>query len=405
MSRMTSFADLTTIGVGGPVSSLVEPTEESQIVDTVRRADDAGIPVFVIGGGSNILVSDDPFEGVVVRDARRGMSLCRGRRDSDGVCGRNRVHVEVEAGCVWDDFVADAVERGWQGVEGLSGIPGTVGASVVQNIGAYGQEVASTVESVRVWDRLDGMIRELPAERMRFGYRTSMLKASMYASGTVPVRAYFPTPRFVVLSVTFDLAVGRKSIVGYGQLVKALDVVVGDSMDVAAVRHAVLAIRGAKGMVEDANRYATDAMVSMRSPESVSDALSRQKGLDGGDLADRHSCGSFFVNPVLTTAQANRLPSDAPRFDAVLPDGSRGVKTSAAWLIEHAGFPKGFRLSPDSRASLSTRHTLALTNRGGATAAEIADLARTVAAGVDRAFAVALVPEPVAVGLTVLAHA
>ena len=397
-SMTTTFADLTTIGVGGPISSFIEPADDDELIDSIRRADGGRIPLAVIGGGSNILVADEPFDGVVLRDARRGVSIVDGGSTGSG---GNRVRIKAQAGCVWDDLVDATVSRGWHGIEGLSGIPGTVGASVVQNIGAYGQEVATSVRSVRVWDRAALVVRDIEASRMGFGYRTSMLKHSMYQAPGVPDRRFFPTPRFVVLAVEFELFRTGYATVGYGQLAKALGVEVGAEMEPARVRTAVLSIRGAKGMLEDARRYDLAAMRGMRAQSGLAAALSHQKGLDEESLADRHSCGSFFVNPVLPLRRGATLPPEAPRFEAVLPDGSPGVKTSAAWLIEHSGFAKGFRVTPQARVSLSTRHTLALTNRGGATAEDVAVLARTVAAGVLSAFKVDLMPEPVIVGVDV----
>lgn len=367
----------------------------------VEDADSKGLPLCVIGGGSNLLVADEPFDGVVVRDARRLITVPDEAAPVEG--GERIVHVNAEAGCNWDDFVAFTVEIGLEGVEGLSGIPGTVGASVVQNIGAYGQEVATSVESVEVWDRQTKQTKDIPACEMGFGYRMSMLKASMYAAPAVPAEAFFPTPRYVVLSVTFALRHSPTGTVGYGQLAKALGVEVGDRMETGAIRSAVLKVRAAKGMLEDAGRYAQPAMAGTKRAEQIAVAVKAQSAQSGSRSAqpdyDRHSCGSFFMNPILTPEAAAALPEDAPRFDVVLPDGSAGVKTSAAWLIDHAGFHKGFRIDPESKAGLSSLHTLALTNRGGAAAADVAALAKAVQDGVEARFGVRLVPEPVVVGL------
>lgn len=338
---------------------------------------------------------------MVVRDARRLITVPDEAAPVEG--GERIVHVNAEAGCNWDDFVAFTVEIGLEGVEGLSGIPGTVGASVVQNIGAYGQEVATSVESVEVWDRQTKQTKDIPACEMGFGYRMSMLKASMYAAPAVPAEAFFPTPRYVVLSVTFALRHSPTGTVGYGQLAKALGVEVGDRMETGAIRSAVLKVRAAKGMLEDAGRYAQPAMAGTKRAEQIAVAVKAQSAQSGSRSAqpdyDRHSCGSFFMNPILTPEAAAALPEDAPRFDVVLPDGSAGVKTSAAWLIDHAGFHKGFRIDPESKAGLSSLHTLALTNRGGAAAADVAALAKAVQDGVEARFGVRLVPEPVVVGL------
>lgn len=411
---MTTFAELTTIGVGGPIARFIEPTTRVGVIEAVEEADAKGLPLCVIGGGSNMLVSDAPFPGVVVRDARRAITVPDEAAPVEG--GDRTVHVNAEAGCNWDDFVAFTVQMGLEGVEGLSGIPGTVGASVVQNIGAYGQEVGASVESVEVWDRRDKRTVELTPEDLRFGYRSSTLKSSMYAAPATPAGEFFPTPRYVVLSVTFALRHSATGTVGYGQLAKALGVEVGDRMETRAIRNAVLKVRASKGMLEDAARYLGPAMAGAKRDDQVRIALRAQYGeavaaaasdAAGGPSSpvditpdfDRHSCGSFFMNPILTAEQAARLPEDAPRFDAVLPDGTPGVKTSAAWLIDHAGFHKGFKTSEDATAGLSTMHTLALTNRGGASAADVAELARAVQDGVEAAYGVRLVPEPVVVGM------
>ena len=411
---MTTFAELTTIGVGGPIARFIEPTTRVGVIEAVEEADAKGLPLCVIGGGSNMLVSDAPFPGVVVRDARRAITVPDEAAPVEG--GDRTVHVNAEAGCNWDDFVAFTVELGLEGVEGLSGIPGTVGASVVQNIGAYGQEVGASVESVEVWDRRDKRTTDLTAQDLKLGYRSSALKSSMYAAPATPAGEFFPTPRYVVLSVTFALRHSATGTVGYGQLAKALGVEVGDRMETRAIRNAVLKVRASKGMLEDAARYLNPAMEGTKRADQVRIALRAQYGeavaaaasdAAGGPSSpvditpdfDRHSCGSFFMNPILTAEQAARLPEDAPRFDAALPDGTPGVKTSAAWLIDHAGFHKGFKTAEDAKAGLSTMHTLALTNRGGASAADVAELARAVQDGVEAAYGVRLVPEPVVVGM------
>ena len=385
---MTSFADITTMGVGGPIAHFIEPTTRVGLIEAVEEADSKGLPLVVVGGGSNLLVSDKPFDGVVVRDARRLITV---PDEAAPVEGEDRTVLE--------------------GVEGLSGIPGTVGASVVQNIGAYGQEVATSVESVEVWDRDTKTTRDLTPADLRFGYRYSALKTSMYAGPGRPAGRFFPTPRYVVLSVTFALTHSAEGTVGYGQLAKALGVEVGDRMATADIRKAVLAVRAAKGMLEDPTRYALPDMATAKREANILTDLERLASLneaagipvgdDGLPAPDynRHSCGSFFMNPILTADQAAALPEDAPKFDATLPDGTPGTKTSAAWLIDHAGCHKGYKVDADAPASLSTQHTLALTNRGGASAADIAALARAVQQAVKSAFGVDLVPEPVCVGV------
>ena len=360
------LADLTTLGVGGPVARYVETTSEAELVDAVRTADEAGEPVLVLGGGSNLLVSDEGFDGLVVRDTRTGIDV----PDHSACAG---VTYTVPAGTPWDDVVAEATSHRLYGIEALSGIPGSTGATPVQNVGAYGQEVAQTIATVRVWDRGRARVRTLPLVDLRFGYRTSLLKRSVLAADDprrdprdpADERApWGPTPRYVVLDVTFQLRQGTLSApVAYAELARTLGDEVGQRAPRLDVRAAVLELRGRKGMV-----------------------------LDPGD-ADTRSAGSFFTNPLLNEATAARLPAEAPRY----PAGEGVVKTSAAWLIEHAGFARGFGLP--GPAALSTKHTLALTNRGGASSGDLVALAREVRDGVRAAFGVTLEPEPVLVGV------
>ncbi len=354
---MTSLAALTTLRVGGAVDTVIEAHSESELIDAVRNADAASQPLLVLGGGSNLLASDDPFPGVVVRDGRTDISI-----QDDGMCGG--VSVTVTAGVPWDDVVARAIHEGWVGIESLSGIPGSTGATPVQNVGAYGAEVADVLALVRVWDRLENRVRSLARIDCQFGYRSSLLKRSMHGKGPDGER-WHPTPRYVVLDVTFQMRQGTRSgPIRYAQLASALGLETGDRAPIVEVREAVLRIRGSKGMVLDAADH------------------------------DTWSAGSFFTNPVLTADAAARLPEDAPQFAQA--DGA--VKASAAWLIEQAGFSRGFAVG-ESAAGLSTKHTLALTNRGGASAAELVELARTVRNGVRDRFGVTLVPEPVLLGV------
>jgi UDP-N-acetylmuramate dehydrogenase len=380
------LADLTTLRVGGPVDDYVEATTEAELVDAVRAADDAGRPLLVLGGGSNVLVADEGFTGVVVRDRRSGIAV-----QAEDTCGG--ASVTAPAGQDWDELVQAAVENGWVGVEALSGIPGTVGAAPVQNIGAYGQEVAGVIATVRTWDRLRGRVRTFAVGELRFGYRTSLLKRSMRGAPTAddPHAPWYPTPRYVVLEVGFQLRLGTLSApVAYAELARRLGVEVGGRAPSADVRAAVLALRAGKGMLLDGAH-----------------------GADAGPDHDRWSAGSFFTNPVLPVEAADRLPQDAPRYPvrSATPETSTGpslgavdptlVKTSAAWLIEHAGFGKGFGLAGErSPARLSTKHTLALTNRGGATAEDLLALAREVRDGVREAYGIDLEPEPVLVGVS-----
>lgn len=339
----TQLADLTTLRVGGPAPHLVEATTEGELVDAVRTADTAGEPLLLVAGGSNLLVADGGVPGVVVRVLTRGVEL-------DDVSACAGTTVRVAAGEVWDDVVARAVTSGWVGVEALSGIPGSTGATPVQNVGAYGQEVAQTIAAVRTWDRLERRVRTLAAGDCGFAYRHSRFKAE--------------PDRFVVLEVTFQLALGEMSApVRYAELARTLGVALGDRAPLAAVRDAVLALRRSKGMVLDAADH------------------------------DTWSAGSFFTNPVLDDAA--QLPPGAPLFPA--PGAGEGaVKTSAAWLVEHAGFSRGHGLP--GPASLSTKHALALTNRGGATSTDLLALAREVRDGVRDRFGIELVNEPVLVG-------
>lgn len=346
--RPTRLADLTTLRVGGPARRVVDVETEADLIDAVRTADAAGEPLLVLGGGSNVLVSDAGFDGVVVRDARRGIVT----EDAYACAGAS---VTVPAGQPWDDVVLRAVASTWVGIEALSGIPGSTGATPVQNVGAYGQQVSDVISTVRVWDRALARVRTLAFGDLAFSYRNSLLKRSLGEFG--------PTPRYVVLDVTFQLRFGDLSApIRYGELARRLDVDPGERAPLAEVREAVLELRRGKGMV-----------------------------LDAAD-PDTWSAGSFFTNPILSADGAARLPDGAPRYPA--EDGA--VKTSAAWLIERSGFPKGFGLP--GPAALSTKHTLALTNRGDARAEDLLALARRVRDGVHDTFGVDLVPEPVLVG-------
>ena len=335
------LAQHTTLRLGGPAADWLSAADESELVAAVSEADAAGRPVLVLGGGSNLVVSDDGFPGLVVDIVSRGVEV-----EGDS-CGG--ALVTVAAGENWDDLVARSVDEGWVGVEALSGIPGSVGATPIQNVGAYGQEVAQTVARVRTWDRVEGAVRTFANGDCGFGYRSSRFKAD--------------PSRYVVLSVTFQLRFGDLGApVQYAELARTLGVDLGGRAPLADVREAVLGLRAGKGMV-----------------------------LDDCD-PDTWSAGSFFTNPVVAATQ---VPEGAPRWEQ--PDGR--TKTSAAWLIERAGFGKGYGLDLGSgRVSLSTKHTLALTNRGGATTAELLELAARVRDGVRERFGITLVSEPVLVG-------
>ncbi|HET6626975.1 MAG TPA: UDP-N-acetylmuramate dehydrogenase [Nocardioidaceae bacterium] len=329
----------TTLRLGGPAGSLVEVTSEQQLLDTVALADEAGERLLLVAGGSNLVVSDDGFPGTVVRIRTTGVAA------EEDACGG--AMVTVAAGESWDDLVATAIEREWVGVEALSGVPGSVGATPIQNVGAYGQEVAETIASVRCWDRVARAVKTIAAADCGFGYRTSRFKQN--------------PQRFIVLSVTFQFRLGDLGApVAYAELARTLGVERGGRAPMREVRDAVLALRRGKGMVLDAADH------------------------------DTWSAGSFFTNPFLTPEQIGRLPAGAPRWEQ--PDGT--TKTSAAWLIEHAGFHRGYG---NDRVGLSTKHTLALTNRGGASTRDLLTLAEEVQRGVHDTFGVWLANEPVLV--------
>lgn len=344
-----ALAPLTTLRLGGPAKRLVEAGSEQELIAAVREADRAGEPVLVLAGGSNVVVADEGFHGTVVRVRTRGVER---RLEPDG-----RVSLTVQAGEPWDAVVATTVLEGLAGLECLSGIPGSAGATPIQNVGAYGEEVSSVITAVRVLDRRTGEIVTLPPEACRFAYRTSALRGG---------------DRHVVLAVTYLLARARESEpIRYAELARALDVGLGERVPLADAREAVLALRRSKGMVVDP-----------ADPDSV-------------------SAGSFFTNPILSREDFEALKRRArerlgpetrpPAF----PEPGGRVKTSAAWLIERAGFHRGYG---DGRVGISSKHTLALVNRGGGTTAELLALAREIAAGVEAAFGVRLRPEPVLVG-------
>jgi UDP-N-acetylmuramate dehydrogenase len=337
-----TLAAHTTFGIGGPAGRWLAPSTEAELIDAVAAADAAGEPVLVLGGGSNVLISDEGFDGLVLHTGGlRGVHV-------DDVAACSGAFLTVAAGEPWDAFVARTVDQRQVGIEALSGIPGLVGATPVQNVGAYGQEVSGVIARVRTWDRQRSAIRTFSAIECGFGYRDSLFKRE--------------PARWVVLSVSFQFRLGELSApIGYAELAKKLDVEIGQRAPLTAVRDAVLELRRAKGMVYD-----------RADPDSW-------------------SAGSFFTNPVLDDPTG--VPEGAPSYPQ--PDGR--VKTSAAWLIEHAGFGKGWGEGP---ARLSTKHTLALTNRGRARAADVVALARQVRAGVEETFGIRLVPEPILVGVS-----
>ncbi|WP_267242868.1 UDP-N-acetylmuramate dehydrogenase [Streptomyces sp. PR69] len=342
-----SLAPLTTFRIGGPATRLVTAVTDDEIVAVVREADAAGTPLLIIGGGSNLVIGDKGFDGTALRIATKGCTL-------DGTT------LELAAGEVWTDAVARTVEAGLAGVECLAGIPGSAGATPIQNVGAYGQEVSGVITEVVAYDRRAEETVVIPNADCDFSYRHSRFKAD-------------PT-RYVVLRVRFELedAGGLSAPLRYAETARALGVEPGDRVAASAAYETVLKLRAGKGMVLDADDH------------------------------DTWSAGSFFTNPILTDAEfeaflvrvRERLGADVapPAF----PAGEGRVKTSAAWLIDRAGFAKGYGAGP---ARISTKHTLALTNRGGATAEDLVALAREVVAGVREAFGVTLVNEPVTVGV------
>ncbi|HEY2449254.1 MAG TPA: UDP-N-acetylmuramate dehydrogenase [Mycobacterium sp.] len=335
------LAPLTTLRVGPVASRVITCTSTEQVVATLRQLDGESCrPLLVLAGGSNLVIADTLTDLTVVRLAANNIRV-------DGNI------VRAEAGAVWDDVVVATIAAGLGGLECMSGIPGSAGATPVQNVGAYGAEVAETITQVRLLDRRSGVVRWAPASELGFGYRSSVLKHSEAAT---------------VLEVEFALdASGSSAPLRYGELVTALDATAGERADPAAVRDAVLALRAAKGMVLDAADH------------------------------DTWSVGSFFTNPVVAQHHyqelAGRADRPVPHYPA--PDG---VKLAAGWLVERAGFGKGYPDVDTARCRLSTKHALALTNRGGASAGDVVALARTVRDGVRDVFGVTLIPEPVLVG-------
>ncbi|MGH3395802.1 MAG: UDP-N-acetylmuramate dehydrogenase [Streptosporangiaceae bacterium] len=421
VGERVALSAYTTLGLGGPAGRFVAAGDDEQVITAVRQADRAGAPVLILGGGSNLVVADEGFPGTVIQVASRGIIVDDGPPgvdDAPGAGGEDgeSVLVTVAAGEAWDLLVAWSVAEGLAGLECLSGIPGLAGATPIQNVGAYGQDVSETITEVRAFDRERDEVIRLSRADCEFGYRTSMLKRA--AAGLA-------TGRFVVLSVTFRLAraeasrpgraeadrpvraeadrLGRRAEaepdvagqaadpgpsrglsrpVRYAELARTLGVEVGGRVPLDEARSAVLALRRGKGMV-----------------------------LEAGD-PDTRSAGSFFTNPIVSAAQfeelgrraAERLGSQAPvphfPADEAPPDGGPAegaVKVPAAWLIERAGFTKGY--PAHGAARISTKHTLALTNHGEATTADLLALAREIRAGVRAQFGINLSNEPVLVGV------
>ncbi|MET0136334.1 MAG: UDP-N-acetylmuramate dehydrogenase [Kibdelosporangium sp.] len=337
----------TTLRLGGPAARFVEATTARQVVDAVRAADAEGESLLVLGGGSNVLVADEGFDGTVVHIASKGVGM--------DCTAAGTIQLTAEAGENWDSVVAQTVNAGLGGIECLSGIPGLVGATPVQNVGAYGVEVSEVLVSVDLLDRASGEVRTLTADQLGLAYRTSVLKG---------------TDRAVVLRVRFQLAdTGMSAPIRYAELANTLGVAPGERVPVGQVRQSVLDLRRGKGMVLDPDDH------------------------------DTWSAGSFFTNPVLAEPELGRTLARIAAHvgpDVRIPQYPGG-KLSAAWLIERAGFQKGYP-GPGDRVALSHSHTLALTNRGGASTKDLISLAREVRDGVYSVFGVRLVAEPVLVG-------
>jgi UDP-N-acetylmuramate dehydrogenase len=344
------LAPLTTFGLGGPARRLVTAEREMEVVESVREIDSRGDPLLVLGGGSNLVIADAGFQGSVLRIATRGR-----RFERSG--GGEKVLVTVQAGESWDELVRIAVEEeGLAGLECLGGIPGLVGAVPMQNVGAYGQDVSETIVKLRAYDRQRHEVVTIDRASCAFAYRTS---------------AFRGRDRHVILEVTFALEKKRESRpIRYLELARALGIEEGETAPLATVRSTVIALRRKKGMV-----------------------------VDSADL-DTQSAGSFFTNPILTpdaVAEFRERAKDEGPIP-IFPEADGRSKVSAGWLIEHAGFKKGHK-NESGRVSLSTKHALALTNRGGATADEIVSFARMIRDGVRVRFGVTLENEPVFVGV------
>jgi UDP-N-acetylmuramate dehydrogenase len=345
------LSDLTTLRLGGPAPDLVTATTAEQIADSVGAADRTGTGVLVLGGGSNLVVADEGIEVPIVRVGLRGITV---ESAADGA-----VTVTIGAGESWDDVVAELTGQGFGELATLSGIPGSTGATPVQNVGAYGTEIAEVLTEVTIYDRRTGVLRSVPAADLKLGYRTSILRG---------------TDSAVITDIT--VALTREPVtIRYAELARALRVEPGQQAPAAEVRQAVLALRRGKGMVLDP------------------------------DDPDTYSAGSFFTNPILDAAAAlaaaeaigRRLGADAS-FPSYPVAGTDNIKLSAAWLIERAGFAKGHP-GPGGRVAVSGKHTLALTNRGGGSTADLIALATEIRDGVRAAFGVTLTPEPLLIGV------
>jgi len=331
---MTRLAELTTLHVGGPAREIIFAKSETQLIAAVQSADNAGTPLLILGGGSNVLINDAGFDGIVLVVQTEGNSY-----EIDACSGGM---LQVAAGVNWDDFVAFTLEKNLANLESLSGIPGTVGAAPIQNIGAYGHEVGEVIARVRAYDREKQEVHTFTASECGFEYRSSIFKTS--------------ADRYVILDVTFQLRRGESSLpIAYKELADACGVELGARVPTRELRQKVLEIRAAKGMLYSQSEQ-------------------------------NWSAGSFFTNPIVAPEVAAALPASAPQF--VQPDGR--VKLSAAWLIQNSGIEKGLR---HGGAQVSEKHVLALMNSGSATAAEIAELAQLITEKVKTHFGIELTPE------------
>ncbi len=338
---MADLSDYTSLRVGGPAKKFVEVSSEAEIIAAIEAAGDS--PILIMGGGTNILVSDNGFEGTVIHISNNSL-----KSEVDACSGAT---LTIGAGENWDAFVAMTIEHGFAGLESLSGIPGTIGASPIQNIGAYGHEVSEYITRVRTYDRVAKGLKTFTNSQCEFSYRNSHFKAH--------------PGRYVVLDVQFQLRLGEMTTpIMYAELAAKLGIAVGDKASVVATRAAVLELRGMKGMLLSTTDH------------------------------DSWSAGSFFTNPIVSKEIADSLPADAPRW----PTQDGKVKTSAAWLIEHSGIHKGDEIGG---ARISTKHVLALTNSGTATASDIAALATRARDHVQKKFGITLVSEVNLIGLEI----
>jgi UDP-N-acetylmuramate dehydrogenase len=338
---MTELSKYTSLRVGGPATKIVEVSTEAQIIAAIEEAGET--PILIMGGGTNVLIADKGFDGIVIRISNDSV-----QSEVDACSGAT---LTIGAGQDWDLFVQTTINKGFAGLETLSGIPGTVGAAPIQNIGAYGHEVSEFITRVRTYDRQEKALKTFTNSECEFSYRNSHFKAH--------------PGRYVVLEVQFQIRIGKESDpITYLELARKLGVQLGDRAPVGATREAVLELRASKGMLLSTEDH------------------------------DSWSAGSFFTNPIISQQAADALPDAAPKWPLI--DGR--VKISAAWLIENAGMHKGDEVGG---ARISTKHVLALTNSGDATAADIAELAKRARDHVKEKFGITLETEVNLVGVEI----